>query len=79
MPRALRRFGGAWPLPPSASEAAAAGPRAADAEVTVSLLQPPTGYTIGGTPTVGGSSAGSVLVVVLIRGAQRYLTFACNV
>lgn len=79
MPRALRRFGGAWPLPPSASEAAAAGPRAADAEVTVSLLSPPTGYTIGGTPTVGGSSAGSVLVVVLIRGAQRYLTFACNV
>ena len=83
VPRALRRFGGAWPLPPTASEAAA-GPRAAadvapgaDSEVVVSLLQPPAGYTIGGTPTVGGSSASSVLVVVLIRGAQRYLTFSC--
>ena len=79
VPRALRRFGGAWPLPPSASEAAA-GPRAEDVdlEVVVSLLQPPAGYTIGETPTVGGSpSASSVLVVVLIRGAQRYLTFSC--
>ena len=78
VPRALRRFGGAWPLPPSASEAAApAEPRPADSEVVVSLLQPPAGYTIGETPTVGGSSASSVLVVVLIRGAQRYLTFSC--
>jgi hypothetical protein len=64
-PRALRRLGGAWPLPPTAREAAAAGegasgrasatriPAAGAEEVVVSLLEPPPELSFG------GASAGS--------------------